>query len=38
MPFAVVVSIFVANIIAKGLTTLVSLPLIYTVRERRQVS
>jgi hypothetical protein len=36
MPFAVVVSIFVANIIAKGLTTLVSLPLIYAVRERKQ--
>jgi uncharacterized integral membrane protein (TIGR00697 family) len=35
MPFAVVVSIFVANIIAKGLTTLVSLPLIYAVRERK---
>jgi uncharacterized integral membrane protein (TIGR00697 family) len=35
MPFAVVVSIFVANIIAKGLTTLVSLPMIYLVPERR---
>ena len=35
MPFAVVVSIFVANIIAKGLTTLVSLPMIYFVRERK---
>jgi hypothetical protein len=35
MPFAVVVSIFVANIMAKGITTLVSLPLIYSVRERK---
>jgi len=35
MPFVVVVSIFVANIIAKGITTLVSLPLIYAVRERK---
>ena len=35
MPFAVVVSIFVANIIAKGLTTLVSLPMIYLVREKK---
>jgi queuosine precursor transporter len=38
MPLAVVVSIFVANIIAKGLTTLVSLPLIYTVRERKSAA
>jgi len=35
MPVAVVVSIFLANIIAKGLTTLVSLPMIYLVRERQ---
>jgi uncharacterized integral membrane protein (TIGR00697 family) len=35
MPFAVVVSIFIANIIAKGLTTLVSLPMIYFVREKK---
>jgi queuosine precursor transporter len=35
MPFAVVVSIFIANIIAKGLTTLASLPMIYLVPERR---
>jgi len=35
MPFAVVVSIFVANIIGKGLTTLISLPMIYLVRERK---
>ncbi len=34
MPMAVVVGIFVANIVAKGLTTLVSLPMIYLVRER----
>ncbi|MEO0082577.1 MAG: queuosine precursor transporter [candidate division WOR-3 bacterium] len=34
MPLAVVVSIFLANILAKGVTTLVSLPMIYTVRER----
>lgn len=38
MPFAVVVSIFVANIIAKGLTTLVSLPMIYFVRERKSAA
>lgn len=37
MPFAVVFSIFLANIIAKGLTTLVSLPMIYLVPERRPV-
>jgi len=37
MPFAVVVSIFVANIIAKGLTTLVSLPWIYLVKEKPEV-
>jgi uncharacterized integral membrane protein (TIGR00697 family) len=35
MPLSVVVGIFVLNIIAKGLTTLVSLPMIYLVRERR---
>jgi len=35
MPFAVVASIFVANIIAKGVITLVSLPMIYLVRERK---
>jgi uncharacterized integral membrane protein (TIGR00697 family) len=35
MPFAVVVSIFVANIIVKGITTLVSLPWIYLVKERK---
>lgn len=35
MPMAVVVSIFFANILAKGLTTLVSLPMIYLVRERK---
>ncbi len=35
MPFAVVVSIFVANIIAKGITTIISLPWIYLVKERR---
>lgn len=38
MPFAVVVSIFVANILAKGITTMVSLPMIYMVRERRVAS
>ena len=35
MPFAVVVSIFVANIIAKGITTIISLPWIYFVREKK---
>jgi uncharacterized integral membrane protein (TIGR00697 family) len=35
MPFAVVVSIFAANIIAKGITTIISLPWIYLVRERK---
>lgn len=35
MPFAVVASIFAANVIAKGITTLISLPWIYFVRERR---
>jgi uncharacterized integral membrane protein (TIGR00697 family) len=35
MPFAVVVSIFVANIIAKGITTFISLPWIYLVREKK---
>jgi uncharacterized integral membrane protein (TIGR00697 family) len=35
MPFAVVVSIFLANIIAKGLTTFISLPWIYLVREKK---
>jgi len=37
MPLVVVVSIFWANVLAKGLTTLVSLPLIYLVRERKTV-
>ena len=35
MPFAVVVSIFFANVLAKGITTVVSLPWIYLVRERK---
>jgi hypothetical protein len=35
MPFAVVVSIFAANIIAKGITTVISLPWIYLVKEKR---
>ena len=35
MPFFVVVSIFWANVILKGLTTLVSLPWIYLVRQRK---
>ncbi|MEO0052677.1 MAG: queuosine precursor transporter, partial [candidate division WOR-3 bacterium] len=35
MPLAVVVSIFWANVILKGVVTLVSLPMIYLVRERR---
>jgi len=35
MPFAVVLSIFWANVILKGVVTLVSLPMIYLVRERR---
>ncbi|MEO0079439.1 MAG: queuosine precursor transporter [candidate division WOR-3 bacterium] len=34
MPILTVVSIFWANIIAKGITTLISLPWIYLVRER----
>jgi hypothetical protein len=35
MPFAVVVCMFVANIVAKGITTIISLPWMYLVRERR---
>ena len=35
MPFGVVVSIFVANILLKGIVTLASLPWIYLVKERR---
>jgi queuosine precursor transporter len=35
MPFFVVVSIFWANVILKGITTLVSLPWIYFVREKK---
>ena len=35
MPFLVVVSIFWANVILKGITTLVSLPWIYLVREKK---
>lgn len=35
MPPAVVVAIFWANIVAKGLTTLVSMPLIYLAPERK---
>jgi len=35
MPIAVVVSIFLANIIAKGITTVISLPWIYFVREKK---
>ena len=35
MPFFVVVSIFWANVILKGVCTLISLPWIYLVRERR---
>ena len=35
MPFFVVVSIFWANVILKGITTLVSLPWIYLVRQRK---
>ncbi len=35
MPLLVVVSIFWANVVAKGLTTFVSLPMIYLVRERK---
>jgi queuosine precursor transporter len=35
MPFLVVVSIFWANVILKGITTLVSLPWIYFVREKK---
>ena len=37
MPFLVVVSIFWANVILKGITTLVSLPWIYFVREKKPV-
>ena len=35
MPLLVVVSIFWANVIVKGITTLVSLPWIYFVREKK---
>jgi queuosine precursor transporter len=35
MPGAVVLSIFWANVLIKGITTLVSIPLIYAVPERR---
>jgi len=35
MPFGVVFSIFIANILLKGIVTLVSLPWIYLVKERR---
>ena len=35
MPFLVVVSIFWANVIVKGITTLVSLPWIYLVKEQK---
>jgi len=35
MPFAVVVGIFVANILAKGITTFISLPWIYLVKEKK---
>ncbi len=38
MPFAVVVSIFAANMIAKGITTVISLPWIYLVKERKPQS
>jgi len=34
MPVAVVWSIFLSNVIIKGLTTLISLPGIYLVKER----
>jgi queuosine precursor transporter len=37
MPFLVVVSIFWANVILKGVTTLVSLPWIYLVKEKPEV-
>jgi uncharacterized integral membrane protein (TIGR00697 family) len=37
MPFLVVMSIFWANVIVKGITTLVSLPWIYLVKERKAV-
>lgn len=37
LPFAVVVSIFWANVIIKGLTTLISIPLIYAVPEMKGV-
>jgi hypothetical protein len=36
MPLVVVVAIFWANVIAKGLTTFISLPMIYLVRERKR--
>ncbi len=35
MPFSVVVNIFWANVLIKGMTTLVSLPMIYLVKERK---
>lgn len=37
MPGAVVVSIFAANVLVKGLTTIVSIPMIYAVPDRRAV-
>ncbi len=37
LPFAIVASIFWANVIIKGLTTLLSIPLIYAVPEVEQV-
>jgi uncharacterized integral membrane protein (TIGR00697 family) len=38
MPLAVVVSIFIANVVAKGITTLISLPWIYFVREPKRAT
>jgi hypothetical protein len=35
MPLGVVFGIILSNILVKGVTTVVSLPLIYTVPERR---
>ncbi len=38
IPLVVVASIFWANVFAKGLTTLVTLPMIYLVREKKTLS
>ena len=37
MPFSSVVGIFIANVVIKGLVTVVSLPMIYLVKEREEM-